>query len=70
MFIFLIHPAFILIPTAIAFTTGNAQVIIGDKVTPLGYTQTLYEFTSLQPIMAQITLEHLPILHSGTGQLA
>jgi len=46
MFIFLIHPALILIPTAVAFTTGNAQVIIGDKVTPLGYTQTLYEFTS------------------------
>ena len=46
MFIFLIHPALILIPTAIAFTTGNAQTIIGDKVTPLGYTQTLYEFTS------------------------
>jgi len=46
MFIFLIHPALILIPTAIAFTTGEAQAIIGDKVTPLGYTQTLYEFTS------------------------
>jgi K+-transporting ATPase ATPase A chain len=46
MFIFLVHPALILIPTAIAFTTGNAQVIIGEKVTPLGYTQTLYEYTS------------------------
>ena len=46
MFIFLIHPALILIPTAIAFTTGNAQAIIGEKVTPFGYTQTLYEFTS------------------------
>jgi len=46
MFIFLVHPALILIPTAIALTTGNAQVIIGEKVTPLGYTQTLYEFTS------------------------
>ena len=37
---------FILIPTVIAFSTGNAQVIIGDKIMPLGYTQTLYEFTS------------------------
>ena len=46
VFIFLIHPALILIPAVIAFSTGNAQVIIGDKVTPLGYTQTLYEFTS------------------------
>ena len=46
VYIFLLHPALILIPSAIAFSTGNAQVIIGDKVTPLGYTQTLYEFTS------------------------
>jgi len=46
VYIFLLHPALILIPTAMAFSTGNAQVIIGDKVTPLGYTQTLYEFTS------------------------
>jgi K+-transporting ATPase ATPase A chain len=46
VFIFLSHPAIILIPTAIAFATGNAQVIIGEKVTPLGYTETLYEFTS------------------------
>jgi K+-transporting ATPase ATPase A chain len=46
VFIFLLHPALILIPTAIAFTTGNAQAIIGDQVTPFGYTQTLYEFTT------------------------
>ena len=46
VYIFLTHPAFILIPTVIAFSTGNAQLIIGDKVMPLGYTQTLYEFTS------------------------
>jgi potassium-transporting ATPase potassium-binding subunit len=46
VYIFLTHPVFILIPTVIAFSTGNAQVIIGDKIMPLGYTQTLYEFTS------------------------
>ncbi len=51
VFIFLIHPALILIPTVIAFTTGNAQAVLGSesegqKVTPLGYTQTLYEYTS------------------------
>jgi K+-transporting ATPase ATPase A chain len=46
VFIFLIHPALILIPTALAFTTGNAQMIVGDKITPLGYTQVLYEYTS------------------------
>jgi K+-transporting ATPase ATPase A chain len=46
VFLFLLHPALILIPTAIAFSTGSAQAIIGDTITPLGYTQTLYEFTS------------------------
>jgi K+-transporting ATPase ATPase A chain len=46
VFLFLLHPALILIPTAIAFSTGYAQTIIGDTITPLGYTQTLYEFTS------------------------
>ena len=44
--IFLIHPAIILIPTAIAFTTGNVQAITERKVTPFIYTQALYEFTS------------------------
>jgi len=44
--VFLIHPALILIPTALAFTTGNAQAIVGDKITPLSYTQVLYEYTS------------------------
>ncbi|MGB6628054.1 MAG: potassium-transporting ATPase subunit KdpA [Nitrososphaeraceae archaeon] len=51
VFIFLVHPALILIPTVIAFTTGNAQAILGaeakgEKVTHLGYTETLYEYTS------------------------
>jgi potassium-transporting ATPase potassium-binding subunit len=44
--IFLLHPAIILIPTVIAFTTGNAQQIIGQQVTAMGFTQTLYEYTS------------------------
>ena len=46
VFFFLLHPAIILIPTVIAMGTGNAQAIIGDKITPMGYTQTLYEYTS------------------------
>jgi len=51
VFIFLVHPALILIPTVIAFTTGNAKAILGaeakgEKVTHLGYTETLYEYTS------------------------
>jgi len=46
MLIFLIHPALILIPTVISFTSGNAQTIVGEKVTAMGFTQTLYEYTS------------------------
>ncbi len=46
VFIFLIHPALILIPTALAFTTGNAQALLGQNITPLSYTQVLYEYTS------------------------
>jgi len=44
--IFLVHPALILIPTVIAFITGNAQAITGEGITPFTYTQALYEFTS------------------------
>jgi len=44
--IFLIHPAAILIPTTIAFTSQDAQQLVGDDVTPMGFTQALYEFTS------------------------
>jgi K+-transporting ATPase ATPase A chain len=46
VFFFLLHPAIILIPTVIAMGTGNAQAIVGNKMTPMGYTQTLYEYTS------------------------
>jgi len=49
VFIFLLHPALILIPTVISFTTGNSQQISSsddNQVTPLSYTQALYEFTS------------------------
>ena len=47
VFIFLIHPALILIPTVIAFSSGNAHAIMGGgKLSPLGLTQTLYEYTS------------------------
>jgi potassium-transporting ATPase potassium-binding subunit len=46
VFIFLIHPALILIPTVISMNTRNAQAITDHKVTPMNYTQTLYEYTS------------------------
>jgi K+-transporting ATPase ATPase A chain len=43
---FLIHPLMILIPSAVAFGTGQVQAILGPHVTPFGYTQVLYEYTS------------------------
>ena len=47
VFIFLLHPALILIPTVIAMGTGNAQAIVGKtRLLHMGYTQTLYEYTS------------------------
>lgn len=49
-FVFLVHPALVLIPTVIAFTTGNAQSVLavpaGKTTTALGFTQALYEYTS------------------------
>ena len=47
VFIFLVHPALILIPTAIAYTTGDAHAVVGEQAAkPFGYTQALYEYTS------------------------
>jgi K+-transporting ATPase ATPase A chain len=52
VFIFLIHPAIILIPAVFAFSTGSTQAIMGatgvagHHITPMGFTQTLYEYTS------------------------
>lgn len=51
VFIFLIHPALILVPTAISLVSGDAQAMLGtheqqQTVTATGYTQTLYEYTS------------------------
>lgn len=49
-FIFLIHPAIILIPSVIALATGNAQSVLavptGKPVTASGFTQVVYEYTS------------------------
>jgi K+-transporting ATPase ATPase A chain len=44
--IFLVHPAIILIPTILAFVTGNVQAITEGETTPFTYTEVLYEFTS------------------------
>ncbi|MDE2591186.1 MAG: potassium-transporting ATPase subunit KdpA, partial [Patescibacteria group bacterium] len=44
-FVFLIHPALILIPSVIAYTTENAQSVLGTT-TPATFNQVLYEYTS------------------------
>ncbi|MGC2381601.1 MAG: potassium-transporting ATPase subunit KdpA [Nitrososphaeraceae archaeon] len=52
VFVFLSHPAIILIPAVIAFATGSTQAIMGGTggtgyhITPMGFTQTLYEYAS------------------------
>ena len=43
--IFLVHPVIILIPTVIAFVTGNVQAISEGEITPFIFTQALFEFT-------------------------
>jgi len=45
-FVFLIHPALILIPTVVAYTSENAQSILGTPTTPATFNQVLYEYTS------------------------
>ena len=45
-FVFLIHPALILIPTVVAYTSENAQSVLGTPTTAATYNQVLYEFTS------------------------
>ncbi|HJT09459.1 MAG TPA: potassium-transporting ATPase subunit KdpA [Candidatus Nitrosotalea sp.] len=45
-FVFLIHPALILIPTVVAYTSENAQAILGTPTTPATFNQVLYEYTS------------------------
>jgi K+-transporting ATPase ATPase A chain len=45
-FVFLIHPALILIPSVMAYTTESAQSILGAQTTPATFTQVLYEYSS------------------------
>jgi K+-transporting ATPase ATPase A chain len=45
-FVFLIHPALILIPSVMAYTTENAQSVLGAQTTPATFTQVLYEYSS------------------------
>ncbi|MGB9003124.1 MAG: potassium-transporting ATPase subunit KdpA, partial [Nitrosotalea sp.] len=45
-FVFLIHPALILIPSVLAYTTENAQSVLGTPTTPATFNQVLYEYTS------------------------
>ena len=45
-FVFLIHPALILVPSVMAYTTESAQSILGAQTTPATFTQVLYEYSS------------------------
>ena len=75
VFVFLSHPAIILIPAVIAFATGSTQAIMGGTggtghhITPMGFTQTLYEYASAALTMVLIILVLQQILHFGIYQL-
>jgi K+-transporting ATPase ATPase A chain len=43
---FIIHPLMILVPAAIAYTTGNVTAILGAHSGAAGFTQVFYEYTS------------------------
>lgn len=67
---FLMHPLMILIPTAVAFGTGQVQAILGPHVTAGGYTRVLYEFTSASANNGSDylgTLANTPFWNASTG---
>jgi potassium-transporting ATPase potassium-binding subunit len=43
---FVIHPLMILVPTAIAYVTGDVSAILGAHSGAAGFTQVFYEYTS------------------------
>jgi K+-transporting ATPase ATPase A chain len=43
---FVIHPLMILVPAAIAYTSGNVSAILGPHSGAAGFTQVFYEYTS------------------------
>jgi K+-transporting ATPase ATPase A chain len=68
--VFLLHPLMILIPSAVAFGTGQVQAILGPHVTPFGYTQVLYEYTSASANNGSDylgTLANTPFWNISTG---
>ncbi len=68
--VFIIHPLLILVPSAIAFASGQAQSILGPHVTPGSYTQVLYEFTSASANNGSDylgTLANTPFWNISTG---
>lgn len=43
---FIVHPLMILVPAAIAYSTGNVTAILGPHSGASGFTQVFYEYTS------------------------
>lgn len=43
---FVVHPLMILVPAAVAYTTGNVSAILGPHAGATGFTQVFYEYTS------------------------
>ena len=64
-FVFLIHPALILIPSVMAYTTENAQVFLEHRQLLQHLLKFCMNTVQLQQTMDQIILERLQILHFG-----
>jgi K+-transporting ATPase ATPase A chain len=43
---FILHPLMIVVPTAIAYTTGNVTAVLGPHAGAAGFTKVFYEYTS------------------------
>jgi K+-transporting ATPase ATPase A chain len=43
---FLVHPLMIVLPSAVAYATGNVTAILGPHAGAVGFTQVFYEYTS------------------------
>jgi potassium-transporting ATPase potassium-binding subunit len=67
---FLIHPLMILVPTAIAYTSGNVTAILGAHSGAAGFTQVFYEYTSASANNGSDylgTLANTPFWNVSTG---
>ncbi len=67
---FVVHPLMILVPAAIAYSTGNVTAILGAHSGAAGFTQVFYEYTSASANNGSDylgTLANTPFWNVSTG---